>query len=827
MTAIKESFRQHPAPPSASRGWMVEDTAFDPAAIEKNGCKFMIGNGRAGVRGTLEEFSRRQLAACTLAGLYDQVPGKWREPVNAPNPFFVRVWLDGELLSPESRAPSAHRQRLDLRAALHSRETVFRLDDGCEVTLRAERFLSAADTHIGALRFAVSTSGGCRLVIEAGIDGDVWDLNGPHLRDFAESERGGVMRLAARTQEQGRAVAVAAAVEPAFAKDDLRGDEMIGWHGRLAHAAALRAANAEEHGRVARATQSAVSGDSGAIGAPRILRRMTLVARAGIEYSFVQYIAIFADDGVDGEGRPAPSAADAAAAACRAARAAGYDALLAAHRAVWAERWARSDVQIEGDDGAQLALRHSIYQLLIIAPGHSDRVSIPARGLSGQVYKGGVFWDTEIFMLPFFNHTQPETARRLLAYRRHTLDGARRKAADLGFRGAFYAWESQETGDDACTYFNVTDVFTGRPLRTYFRDRQVHISADVAVAVWRHFEQTGDLGFLAGTGAEVVLECARFFLSRACINPDTRRFELRDVVGPDEYHERVDNNAFTNAMVAATLRIALDTLALLAEHAQAARAELVARLDYGDDARRLEEMAAALYRPQPAPGTGIIEQFDGYRRLEDASLAEVRARVIKPNEYWGATHGVAANTKVIKQADVVLMTHLFRDEFSDEVKRANWEYYEPRTEHGSSLSPCVYALVAADIGKTDWAYRYFLKTATIDLTGNSKQYVGPLYIGGTHPAANGGAWMTAVLGFGGLRMARDFVSVNPILPSAWRALAFRFCTRGQWFAVRVTRAAITVTADAANTAPAAFELHGGARRDCAPGETITSATATA
>ncbi|AWI09956.1 glycoside hydrolase family 65 protein [Ereboglobus luteus] len=759
-----------------SPDFLIEETSFDRASIATNGCKFMIGNGRMGVRGTLEEFSKEQLAACTLAGVYDQLPGKWREPVNAPNPFYVRAFHEGVLLSAESLQPVSHRQWIDMRTARHGRETVFRLDGGLEVSIKAVRFLSAAETHAGVMRYSIEASRDCELVIEAGIDGDVWDLNGPHLGDFAASEQDGVLVLGARTHEQGRALAVGVAYEETLPAGNTRPAEIA-----------------------ARATS--------------ITRRVTVRARAGAAYSFSGYISFFCDT---------ENAAARVVECCRGSLATGCDAMFAAHCDVWDGRWRRSDVEIDGDPGAQLALRHGIYQLLIVAPSHTDRVSIPARGLSGQVYKGGVFWDTEIFMLPFFTHTQPETARRLLSYRSHTLDGARRKAADLGFRGAFYAWESQETGDDACTYFNVTDVFTGRPLRTYFRDKQVHVSADVAVAIWNYYRQTGDTEFIVEGGAEVILECARFFLSRACIDPDTGRHEIRDVVGPDEYHERVDNNAFTNAMVAATLRIAIDTLELMRNHDARALATLVARLDYANDARRLGEMAARLYRPSPSPDSGVIEQFDGYHRMEDASLVEVTKRVIQPSEYWGATHGVAANTKIIKQADVVLMLHLFRDEFSEDVKRANWEYYEPRTEHGSSLSPCVYALVAADIGKTDWAYRYFLKTATIDLTGDSKQYVGPLYIGGTHPAANGGAWMAAVLGFGGLRVCDGFVRLDPVLPEGWESLAFSFCARGDWFRARITRGGISVTADAANRAGVEFRFAGGAGAVCAPGATLST-----
>uniref|UniRef100_UPI0005940DA3 glycosyl hydrolase family 65 protein n=1 Tax=Gorillibacterium massiliense TaxID=1280390 RepID=UPI0005940DA3 len=486
----------------------------------------------------------------------------------------------------------------------------------------------------------------------------------------------------------------------------------------------------------------------------------------------------------------------------------GYDSLLQKHDAKWTKLWKASDVVIDGDDEAQLALRYSLYHLLIIAPTHSDKVSIPARGLSGQVYKGAVFWDTEMFMLPFFLHTNPAIARNLVMYRCQTLDGARRKAAEYGFEGAFFAWESQDNGDDACTLFNVTDVFTNRPMRTYFRDKQVHISADVAVAIWQYYTFTGDESILLEGGAETILECARFFHSYSYFNPTKDRYEILDVTGPDEYHERVNNNAFTSYMVKNTLEVALDAVALLEDRHADDLAALLSKLDYVETLKQIRVMNEKLYVPQPGGEDGLIEQFDGYFRLEEVGLKELKSRVLIPNEYWGGGNGLATTTRILKQADVVLTMHRFKDRFSKEIKKANWEFYEPRTEHGSSLSPCVYALVASDIGSPDWAYPYFKKTATIDMTGDSKQFVGTLYIGGTHPAANGGAWMSAIQGFAGVGFHDGAFHIDPALPQAWKSVAFTVQALGQRFAVTVSHNEISIAALAGNTRALTFVLNG-------------------
>ena len=717
----------------------VCESGFQKDKIINFGNKFLTGNGYMGFRGTMEEYGKEELTACNLLGIYDRYKDLWREPINAPNGVYTTLTVGGEAMSLKEREPLSHSQTIDIRRAVHSRETVFESSCG-KVTVRAERFVSADDIHVIALRYAFTVEKGGRVSLTTGIDGDVWDINGPHLFEHQLRAEGGTLSVAARTGQLHLDVAVADSVSCNF-----EAEESI------------------------KKTENS------------IFRVLSFEAEAGNEYTLEKAVAVYTSN--DGEADVPAAAWAKAADACGK----GYEALKCAHTGVWESRWDVSDVLIEGDDEAQLALRYSLYHLQIIAPHHSDKVSIPARGLSGQTYKGAIFWDTEMFMLPFFLHTDPQVARNLMKYRVDTLDGARKKAQEYGFRGAFYAWESQEDGSDGCSHFNVTDVFTGRPMRTHFRDKQIHISADVAYGLWETYEFTGDESILVDGGAEVILECARFFYSYSYYKDEKKRFEMIDVIGPDEYHERVNNNAYTSKMVAHTVDIAVKTLDLLREKYPEEYRQLIEKLDYEEDIENIRRMRRELYVPQPDPETGIIEQFDGYYQLEDCSLEEVRSRVLDPKEYWGGAYGVAANTRILKQADVVLMLNLFRGEYSQEVKKKNWEYYEPRTEHGSSLSPCIYALLACDVGNQEWGYPYFMKTASVDLTGESKQFAGTIYIGGTHPAANGGAWMAAILGFAGLKVEGGQLSVNPRLPAKWNRLAFKVVLRGQKYSIDITK----------------------------------------
>jgi nigerose phosphorylase len=742
--------------------WEISTTECtgDRESIMRRATMFQVANGYMGYRGTLDEFGPDESVGVTLAGIFDRVGSAWREPVNAPNGGYTRVTVDGTELSARDQSVVQHRQTLCFADAVFERETVFAVG-AKRVTLRSSRFLSADQPHLGVVRFSLTCDRDAEVTIRTGIDGNIWDLNGPHLALLRADRRDGVLCTECRTHEAGKHVAVAEAI-----------DSSLG---------------GEEHATVEN----------------RNLRVFRFRAISGKTCTLIKYFAVFTEqDRMDG-----PPTDAAVAAVCR-ARALGYQDCTEAHAAEWRRRWERGDVAIEGDDEAQHALRYSILQLLMVAPVAGSANSIPARALSGQVYKGAVFWDTEMFMLPFFLHTSPETAAELLRYRIRTLDGARRKARSEGpgYRGAFYAWESQDTGDDACTYFNIGDPTTGRELRTHFRDKQVHISGDVAIALWEYFAVTGDDRLLLEGGAEVILECARFYYSYTYFKKDRARFEILDVVGPDEYHERVNNNAFTNAVVRETFAIAVAVVAHLEKQHPAVLHALVGKLGIADELPAFADAAARLFVPAPDAATGVIEQFDGYFGLRDTSLEELKARMVHPHEYFGAGQGLAVPTKLIKQADVVMMLNLFRARYPAGVLRANWSYYEPKTEHGSSLSASAYAMVAAEIGELDRAYQYFLKTAEIDLKARYKLYVGTIFIGGSHPAANGGAWMVAVLGFGGLRMEGDTVVITPRLPAKWRSLEFGLEHRGERFRVRLSRDEVTITPHEGNRGPHKFRV---------------------
>ncbi|MES2431655.1 MAG: glycosyl hydrolase family 65 protein [Bacteroidota bacterium] len=755
--------------------WNVSTDVFvnEKESIMRMGNVYQIANGYMGYRGTFDEFGPDELVGITIAGIFDRVEDSWREPVNAPNGGYTKLTVDNNDVSVLSTKVKDHRQSLDLQNAVFERETTYD-QNGKTLTVQSTRFLSAYKPNLGVIKYSFSIDKAAIVKISTGIDCNIWDLNGKHLVKLQLEKNNEALLVHAVTNELGKKVAVAEMVDLDLGK--------------------------ETH----------LTTDN------RNLRVIELDCEAGKKYTFYKYFSVYTEnDKVTG------SLNDAAINSVKEGKANGYEKNLSSHNEQWQKKWEYCDVKINGDDEAQQALRYSIFQLLIVAPVNGSANSIPARALSGQVYKGAIFWDTEMFMFPFFLYTYPEKAVELMRYRIKTLDGARRKAKteSVGFEGAFYAWESQDDGDDACTYFNIGDPNTGRDLRTHFRDKQVHISGDVAIAMWEYFKLTGDDSLLLEGGAEVILECARFYFSYAYYNTNKNRYEILDVIGPDEYHERVNNNAFSNMVAKATFEIANATVNYLKEKHPDAFKVLVQKIDIAGELHRFVEAEKLIYIPEPN-NEGVIEQFDAYFKLKDISIKELKAQMIHPNEYLGAGQGLAVPTKVIKQADVVMMLNMFKDRYSKEIKKANWEYYEPRTEHGSSLSACAYAMVATEFGNIDFAYEYFLKTAKIDIEAKYKVYVGTIFMGGSHPAANGGAWMTAVFGFGGLKATDKHVVINPRLYKKWDGLEFKIIYKGDRFAISITKEAAEVIATENNKLAHTFII-GGESVSISPGKTVT------
>lgn len=451
---------------------------------------------------------------------------------------------------------------------------------------------------------------------------------------------------------------------------------------------------------------------------------------------------------------------EAAAARLREAEAIGLDRLLAEHRAAWAARWADAEVAIRGDPGAELAVRFALFHLLASAAGQGE-AAVGARGLTGPVYAGHVFWDADVFVLPVLAAVHPAAARAMLEYRIRRLGPARELAAAQGRSGARFPWESAADGSEVTPLW-MTDR-QGNRVRIRTGELEDHIVADVAWAACRYADWTGDAAVLDGPGRDLLLDTARYWVSRAR-QDEAGQAHIDGVIGPDEYHVDVDDNAFTNVMARWNLRRA----AGLAERAGGATAAEVWSW------RRLADALVDGYDP----ATGRYRQFRGFDDLEPLLVSELAEPPVAADLLLG--HERVGAAQVVKQADVLMLHLLVPEETAPGSLAPNLDWYGPRTAHGSSLSPAVHAALLARAGDPDRGLELFRLACRLDLddlTGTTA--------GGLHVATMGGVWQALTTGFCGLRPTGQALELDPCLPAAWEAVELRLLYHGRRLHLRI------------------------------------------
>ena len=732
-------------------GWVVGQEQFDPAALHHQETVFTLGNGYFSSRGSFAESYPGDRPITFAHGIFDDMPISFTQLVNLPNWLYARIRVDGHQFRLDRGQLLDFSQQLDMRRGILQRAVRWRAPQGVVLDLLFERFITLGHDHLGAQRLLVTAvNRPCRVDVYTGINGNVSNkelssrldlVHWEHLDQGEGAEAGDSLWLHSRTHYTGIELASALVVQAAA--------------GTQSHPAPCPALPAYE---VTRALEPG----------------QTLAVDKLVAYASSR-------DKVAGSGPQVGAVVERAQAALAGHT---YDSLKKSHEAAWQHSWQQSDVVIEGDEEAQLAVRFNLFQLLVAAPRHDDTVSIGAKTLSGYGYRGHVFWDTEIFILPFFSYTQPQIARNMLMYRYHTLPGARRKAAANGYEGAQYAWESAVTGDEVTPRWVPDRDDPTRLIRIWTGDIQIHISADVAYAVLQYWRATGDDSFICNYGAEMVLDTARFWAGRAEPEqgPDGIHYAIRNVIGPDEYHDHVDNNSFTNFMARWHLQTALELFEWLQANCPQKAAELAAQLDLTEEAfahwRDVAQNLVLLYDRE----SGLFDQFEGFFELEEVDPELFRTATESLQTILGIEG--ANRRQVLKQADVLMLLCLFRDRFEQKTWQVNWDAYMPLTDHryGSSLGPSFHAWAACEIDRPQEAYDHFMLAARADLR-NPRGNAGD----GIHAASAGGVWQAIVFGFAGLRPNGQSFTLNPCLPAHWQRLAFRVKREGRLYQVEIER----------------------------------------
>lgn len=780
--------------------------AYERAAFAAPESVFALSDGYLGLRGAAEETPRGPAdgRGTYVNGFYESGPIAYGEDaygyarrhetiVDLPDGLGVELEIDGRPLQAGGRLESQGR-RLDLADGVLHRRARWRLASGAALEIRSSRFVSLAEPGLAYSSFelrcdatvAVTLRAGLRFVgaaraaateapregepaspsldprIAARGDGspyrDVSARAALQPRAFGPGSRGdeggarAAVSLGFRTERSGLGMGVAVVAEGSLRRRD----------GRAAPTESAAAA-ASPIGPTVEVSQDDPLGPSAAY---------SFELRPGDAFELRRSLCYRRDQASGAGVRAEPEAGEPEALrrlaldAASEASGRGQASSLAAHAAELASFWDAVGFGLGGPDGLAAALRFNFFHVFQAA-GRDGVTNLPAKGLTGEGYEGHYFWDTEIYFLPLLGYTRPDLAKALLSYRAATLPTARARARELGGRpGALFAWRSI-SGAETSAYY---------PAGT----AQYHVNADVAYALMRYLAAAGDDDFLAGGGGEILAETARHWLALGHFGRDGR-FRIERVTGPDEYSAVVDNNAYTNYMARHNLRGAAEALAGLRSRDPRAYAALARRL--GLEERELgawRRAADAMYLPYDE-ASGVIPQDDGFLERERWDF-----EATPPEKYPLLLHYHPLDIyrkQVLKQPDLLLAELLLAGEFGAAQKRRDYAYYEALTTGDSSLSHCVMSVMAAEAGRIQDAWDYFMKTATLDLDdlhGNAAH--------GAHVAAMGGSWLSLAYGFAGFRDDGGSYRFAPSLPERLESLRFNLNLRGGRLRVSLNRA---------------------------------------
>lgn len=711
------------------RQWQVTEYPFRASDLPHTETIFTIGNGLIGTRGSFEEGYPDDTPTTLVAGIFNKkdeesVP----ELVNMPNWLFFTIEINGNIFSINQGKVLGFERILDMKRGILHRNVLWMSPKGDVLRLCFERFASLDNPHVFVCRVMIQvlSEGEHRVTITSALDNSVTNpMDVDHwirVTGYSENDK---LWFRGLTDQSKYDVAMASRLV-VDRKDTI-------WHDQsrdkfIAHYTSFSMGYREK-------------------------------------VTVTKYVSLHTSRNTDDTLK-----------SCRQslndALASGYDELKANHIRAWADYWEHMDIVIEGDEVAQQAIRFCTYHVLIALPRHEERVSIAAKSLSGFGYKGHVFWDAELFMIPPLSLSYPSAAKRLFMYRYHNLQGARNKAQLADYAGAMFPWESTDTGEETTPQWANDADASGMKARIWTGDNEQHISSDITYGVLQYWEWTGDDEWFAHYGAEIVLDTAKFWGSRAEYDPENDRYELRMQIGPDEYHENIDNSFFTNRLVIWHLQWAIGVWKWLESIYPDDAQRLKTQLDIqAEHLERWRDIAQKMYLPSK---DGIFEQFEGFfDKLQAHDIEDYTPRTT--NLDWIIGREKTQSLQVIKQADVVMIMALLGEELGDtDLLRRNWDFYSTIVDHGSSLSPSIHAWVAARLGLIDIAYDLFIYSATIDLNdhrGNVRD--------GIHAASCGGVWQAVVLGFCGLQITANGLITDPHLPEHWREVRFKVQYRGK------------------------------------------------
>ncbi len=723
--------------------WNIIEEGFDASLNRVSESLFSIGNGRMGQRANFEEdYTGDTLQGSYVAGVYypdktrvgwwkNGYPEYFAKVLNAANWIGISIAIDGEPVDLNRGEVLSFRRELNMKEGYLRRTFELRLPSSREIAVESVRFCSLVDDEAGAIRYRVTArnfSG--RIRITPYIDGDIKNEDANYDEKFWEE--------------------VAKELTPQGASLTMKTKKTDFW--------------------VTTAMQYRVLVDGVVISAKeRALEREKYVGQS-VELDLAQGSSVQVEKyaaNLSSENHPKSELSTEAARVLQQIVGKGFDQMLVDQAGAWAAKWAESDIQIEGDVSAQQAIRFNIFQLFQTYTGEDARLNIGPKGFTGEKYGGSTYWDTEAYCLPFYLATAPQNvARNLLVYRYRHLEKAIENAEKLGF------------GDGAALYPMVT--MNGEECHNEWEItfEEIHRNGAIAFAIYNYIRYTGDEGYLAECGLEVLIGIARFWEQRVNWSEHKQQYVMLGVTGPNEYENNVNNNWYTNTIAVWCLQYTMEALGQVRQTDSKRYEEVLAQTGFRlEETERWEHIIQHMYYPVDSE-RGVFLQQDGFLDKELIPTDQLPTAVRPLNQHWSWDR--ILRSCYIKQADVLQGLYLLEERYDLDTIRRNFDFYEPLTVHESSLSPCVHAILAAKLGDERRAYEFYLRTARLDLDDYNNDTED-----GLHITSMAGTWMSVVEGFAGMRVRSGHLHFTPMLPERWESFSFKIGFRGTVLTVQV------------------------------------------
>lgn len=722
--------------------WAIIEEGFHPERNRTSESIFSLGNEYMGVRGYAEEgYGGDSLLGSYFNGLNEQLDiGKHykgiitslRYMVNAVDWLYTRITVDGEQLDLAVSKISDYSRRLDFRTGTYRREMVWHLESGKQLKVTFTRLVSMTMSHLGLQQVAfqpLNFSG--EVQICSGLDfGIIHEEQGLNMWNSVRSgEANGVTAIMGSTVNTGNKL---------FSSFTLQSPQ------------ALNPVLAE--------------------GEKFIGQTFTLILAEGEETHYTKLAVNCADN------ESSRSADELWQEGLNLALTTGKleeGAVFADQASYWNGIWETSDICIEGDPENQQGIRFCIFQLYQTYHGDHPGFNIGAKGLTGEVYRGLAFWDTESYCLPFYIFNNPKAAKSLLEFRYKTLPQAMLRAEEVDCKGACYPIATID-GTESCDLWQHSNL-------------QLHVGTAVSYGIWHYVNITGDKEFLYSKGVEMLIQISRFYATRGQWGQRSGEYGYYGVMGPDEFQLMVNNNCYINLMAKKSFEYTLESIREMKQALPEEFARLAATTGLQDDELKDWDHKAARMRIPQDPESGVYEEHDGFFDMPHMDIHSIPVTEFPLYSNW--SYDRLYRYDMIKQPDVLMFMFLYSGQFSREEKLANYEYYEPRCIHESSLSPSIHSILAAEIGKPEEAYQFFEFATRLDLDNynrNTRE--------GLHTTSIAAAWMNIVYGFGGMRSDARLLSFQPSLPERWTSYSFQILYNGTLLRIVVDKTKVSLKA---------------------------------